>query len=53
MVNLTQNGSKEKIYLKPGEMLIYESGKVPHGRQFPFKGNYYDNLFVHFFPENH
>ena len=38
------------IYLKPGEMLLYESAKVPHGRQFPLEGDYYDNLFVHFRP---
>ena len=41
-------GEKKKIFLNPGEMLLYESAKMPHGRQFPLKGEYYDNLLVHF-----
>ena len=38
----------KKIILKPGEMLLYESAKVPHGRQFPLEGEYYENILVHF-----
>ncbi len=41
-------GRREKIYLKPGEMVLYESAKLPHGRQVPLNGTYYDNIFVHF-----
>ena len=41
---------KRKIYLKSGEMLLYESAKNWHGRQFPFEGEFFDNVFVHFFP---
>ena len=44
-------GRKLKIYLKPGEMLLYESAKVMHGRQEPFEGEYFDNVFVHFQPK--
>jgi hypothetical protein len=33
-------------------MLLYESAKVPHGRQFPLNGDFYDNLFIHFQPED-
>ena len=29
-------------------MLMYESAKMPHGRQFPLDGDFYDNLFAHF-----
>ena len=29
-------------------MLIYEGAKVPHGRQFPLEGEYYQNILVHF-----
>ena len=43
-------GRKRKIFLDSGDMLLYESAKVPHGRQFPFSGTFYDNLFVHFYP---
>ena len=44
-------GRKLKIFLKPGEMLLYESAKVMHGRQGPFDGEYFDNVFVHFQPK--
>ena len=43
-----RQGNKQKVYLNPGEMLFYESAKLPHGRQFPLKGAYYDNAFIHF-----
>lgn len=44
------NGHKKSINLKPGQMVLYESATVPHGRQFPFKGDHYDNVFVHYAP---
>ena len=31
-------------------MLLYESAKAPHGRQYPLNGDYFDNLFVHYRP---
>ena len=43
-------GRPEKIVLKPGQMVLYESATIPHGRQFPLNGDFYDNLFVHFVP---
>ena len=45
---IDNEGQKKKILLKPGEMLIYEGAKVPHGRQFPLEGEYYENILVHF-----
>ena len=33
-------------------MILYESATVPHGRQFPFEGEYFDNIFIHFMPWN-
>ena len=42
---------KRKIFLKPGEMLLYEGATIPHGRMKPFDGDFYDNLFVHFHPK--
>ena len=46
-------GRKDKVYLKPGEMLLYESAKLMHGRQIPLNGTYFDNMFVHFRTFNH
>ena len=31
-------------------MVLFESGRVPHGRQEPLDGRFFDNLFVHFYP---
>ena len=45
---IDHNKKRAKVYLKPGEMLLYESAKVPHGRQYPFNGDYFDNLSIHF-----
>ena len=47
---IDHQGARRKIYLQPGQMLLYESAKLPHGRQFPFRGDFFDNLFVHFRP---
>ena len=43
-------GEDEAVLLRPGDMLWYESASVIHGRQWPLRGNSYDNLFVHFKP---
>ena len=42
--------NRHKVYLKPGEMLWYESSVLPHGRLDPLDGDHYDNLFVSYFP---
>lgn len=42
------DGEWYKIYLEPGEMVLYESAKCEHGRKEVFEGEYYRNLFVHY-----
>ena len=49
---INHKGEKEKLFLNCGDMVLYESASIPHGRQFPFNGQYYDNVFVHFTPNN-
>ena len=49
---IDNQGNKQKLFLKPGEMLLYESAKVAHGRPFPLKGDFYENVFIHFQPLN-
>ena len=44
------DGVAYNVTLKPGDMALYESHTVLHGRPFPLKGNFYANLFVHFIP---
>ena len=50
---LDHHGDSHKIGLQPGEMLLYESAKLPHGRVKPLVGDSYTNIFVHFKPLDH
>ena len=45
-----RQGKAVNITLSPGEMVLYESHSLIHGRPFPLKGEYYSNVFVHFEP---
>ena len=45
-------GETHKVYLEPGQMLWYESARLPHGRPLSFEGEFYDNVFVHFKPSS-
>lgn len=44
------DGIVRNITMKPGDMVLYESHTIIHGRPFPFRGNYFANIFVHFEP---
>jgi hypothetical protein len=37
--------------MEPGDMVLYESHSVMHGRPFPYTGEYYANVFIHFEPD--
>ena len=43
-------GWAHNITMTPGDVVLYESHSVLHGRPFPLKGKYYANIFVHFKP---
>ena len=43
-------GEDHEVYLKPGDMVWYESAACVHSRQLPLNGRFYDNIFVHFAP---
>ena len=43
-------GVRREITLEAGEMLLYESGTVVHGRPFPYKGRIFANCFLHYKP---
>lgn len=38
------DGLAHNITILPGEMILYESHSVLHGRPFPLKGRYYANM---------
>jgi prolyl 4-hydroxylase len=44
------DGGAHNLTLQPGEMILYESHSILHGRPYPMQGNYYANVFVHFEP---
>eukprot|EP00558_Chaetoceros_sp_UNC1202_P011579 CAMPEP_0197240252 /NCGR_PEP_ID=MMETSP1429-20130617/6576_1 /TAXON_ID=49237 /ORGANISM="Chaetoceros sp., Strain UNC1202" /LENGTH=407 /DNA_ID=CAMNT_0042699851 /DNA_START=1 /DNA_END=1224 /DNA_ORIENTATION=+ len=44
------DGKAKNITMEPGDMVLYESHSVVHGRPFPLKGRYYANVFIHFEP---
>jgi prolyl 4-hydroxylase len=45
-----RQGKAVNITLSPGDMVLYESHSLIHGRPFPLVGSYYANIFIHFEP---
>ncbi len=43
---------KHHVYLKPRDMVFYESASRIHGRPTPFNGTFFANFFVHFRPKH-
>jgi hypothetical protein len=43
-------GKAHNISMVPGDLVLYESHSIIHGRPFPFRGDYFANVFVHFQP---
>ncbi len=41
---------RHRVMLHPGDMLLYESARVLHGRPSPLEGKIFCNVFVHFMP---
>lgn len=50
---ISHDGKAENVTMEPGDMVLYESHSVIHGRPFPLKGRFFANLFVHFEPTGH
>lgn len=47
---LDHDGNEHNVTMAPGDMVLYESAKLLHGRPEPMDGDHYDNIFVHFKP---
>jgi prolyl 4-hydroxylase len=47
------DGRAHNITMEPGDMVLYESHSVLHGRPFALKGRYFANVFIHFEPTGH
>lgn len=48
-----RDGKAHNVTMKPGDMVLYESHSLIHGRPFPLKGRYFANIFIHFEPTGH
>ena len=46
------DGVRKNVTLQPGEMLLYESATLIHGRPFPLEGRIFANAFLHYKPLN-
>jgi len=44
------DGTATNVTMEPGDMVLYESHSVIHGRPFPMKGNWFANCFIHYEP---
>lgn len=47
------DGKAHNVTMEPGDMVLYESHSILHGRPFPLKGRYFANVFIHFEPTGH
>ena len=43
-------GERRNVSLEEGEMLLYESGTLIHGRPLPYQGTIFANCFLHYKP---
>eukprot|EP00596_Hydrurales_sp_CCMP1899_P004049 CAMPEP_0119051006 /NCGR_PEP_ID=MMETSP1177-20130426/72760_1 /TAXON_ID=2985 /ORGANISM="Ochromonas sp, Strain CCMP1899" /LENGTH=474 /DNA_ID=CAMNT_0007030053 /DNA_START=344 /DNA_END=1768 /DNA_ORIENTATION=+ len=50
---IAHDGVAHNITMTPGDMVLYESHSVLHGRPYPLVGRSYANIFVHFIPVDH
>ena len=44
------DGIARNVTMVPGDLVLYESHSIIHGRQFPLKGRFMANIFIHFEP---
>ncbi|KAK3251858.1 hypothetical protein CYMTET_38820 [Cymbomonas tetramitiformis] len=47
---LTPAGDPFEVFLRAGEMLLYEGGRIRHGRPARYNGSEFVNVFTHFCP---
>jgi len=47
------DGQAHNVTMEPGDMVLYESHSILHGRPFPMKGRFFANVFIHFEPTGH
>ena len=46
-------GNTVEVHLTPGDLLLYESSRILHGRPTVFNGSWYTSLFIHYTPDGY
>jgi len=46
----THDGRAVNVTMEPGDLVLYESHSIVHGRPYPLKGRFFANVFIHFQP---
>jgi prolyl 4-hydroxylase len=49
---LDHQDQEHELEMAPGDMVLYESAKLLHGRPVPMDGLRYENIFIHFKPQS-
>lgn len=44
------DGREQEVDLEPGELLLYESARIAHGRPTPLRGRFHVGIFIHYRP---
>jgi prolyl 4-hydroxylase len=52
LVILDHNGVEHSLIMRPGDLLLYESAKLLHGRPTPLRATSYSNIFIHYMPHD-
>jgi prolyl 4-hydroxylase len=47
---IDRHGNAVNVTMEPGDMVLYESASLIHGRPYPLKGRFFANIFIHFEP---
>jgi len=47
---LNVDGQESQIDLEPGDLVLYEGARLPHGRPYPLDGDFHAEIFVHYHP---
>lgn len=47
---IDHNGNQQVIMMNPGDLVVFESSSLPHGRPTYFRGRYFVNTFLYYTP---
>ena len=45
---VTHKGDAQRVFMEPGDVVLYEGASMLHGRKDPLEGDQFTNVFFHF-----